>query len=111
MPVPKRMNHTSQKVCIVGEIQNNVASMLRAQTFSSSPHKPQQIAEPQHVEGPVLNGIGLFTTKHPKSAKTTARLTYLGFRFRVSDVEDRNEKLFEFAMLQRVVEGNTGMVL
>jgi hypothetical protein len=76
----------------------------------------------------VLKEIGLFSTKHPKSAKTTARLTYLGFRFRCQMIEEvtgitlrvpsqtrkgrkGNEKLFEFATLQRVVEGNTGTVL
>ena len=36
MPVHKRMDHSDQKVCIIGEIENYVASMLRAQKFNDS---------------------------------------------------------------------------
>src|SRR5215470_4433551 len=33
MPVPKQITHSGQKVCIIGEIQSYVASMLRPKSF------------------------------------------------------------------------------
>jgi hypothetical protein len=45
------MDHSGQKVCILGEIQNYVANMLRASKVCYSPQKPQHIAKPQNVEG------------------------------------------------------------
>jgi hypothetical protein len=43
-----------QKVCIIDEIRNYVASMLRAQKSNGSRHRPQRIADPQNVEGNLL---------------------------------------------------------
>jgi hypothetical protein len=54
MPVHKRMACGDQKVCIIDEMRNYVASMLRAQKFNGSPHGPRRIADPQNVEGNLL---------------------------------------------------------
>jgi hypothetical protein len=54
VPVSERMACGAQKVCIIGEIRNYVASMLRAQKFNGSPHGPRRIADPQNVEGNLL---------------------------------------------------------
>jgi hypothetical protein len=48
------MDHSGQKVCILGEKQNYVANMLRASKVCYSPQKPQHIAKPQNVEGNLL---------------------------------------------------------
>ena len=54
MPVSKRSDHSDQKICIIREIENYVASMLRARKFNGSPHGPRRIADPQNVEGNLL---------------------------------------------------------
>ena len=51
MPSHKRRITATERFCIIGEIQNYVATMLRAQKSYDSPQKPQRIAEPQYVEG------------------------------------------------------------
>jgi hypothetical protein len=40
-----------QKLCIIGEMENYVATMLRAQKSYALLQKPQRIAEPRYVEG------------------------------------------------------------
>ena len=70
MPVSKRMDHSDQKICIIDEIRNYVASMLRAQKFNGSPHGPQRIADPQNVEGNLLIASVQETFKQFESLKT-----------------------------------------
>ena len=49
--LPNEAITAARRVCIIGEIENYVASMLRAQKFNGSPHGPRRIADPQNVEG------------------------------------------------------------
>jgi hypothetical protein len=48
---PNEAITAARRFCIIREIENYVASMLRAQKFNGSPHGPRRIADPQNVEG------------------------------------------------------------
>jgi hypothetical protein len=51
---PNEAITAARRFCIIREIENYVASMLRAQKINGSPHGPQRIADPQNVEGNLL---------------------------------------------------------
>src|SRR5215831_13850075 len=45
------MDHSGQKVCIIGEIQTMLRVCYAPKSFNDSPQNPQRIVKPQNVEG------------------------------------------------------------